>query len=398
MQLAVAAGWFTLACAAPEPKVFSAPPFDPLDEGNDTIAVVSASPGTPVFGLSNRQRQLFARGLLVFDDSFSSVRGLGPLFNSASCGECHEDPVLGGPGDEVEVHVSNFTGSSCETLDALGGPVVQQDAIPELQDLGIVSEDTPQGATGTGLRSTPAVFGMGLLDAVSDQTIKAIARLRWPDGVHGRAAILPDGRVGRFGRKATTARLFDFNAGAFFNEMGVTNPLNPVEGTNAGKPLPPNVDLAPDPELDAASLEATDMFVRVLSPVAPLPLTGEARRGRQLFRQVRCTSCHLPVLITGNASIRALRFRLFRAYSDLLLHDLGDENADMCNGVANPNEFRTQPLMGIRFQEAFMHDGASETIQDAIQRHGGEASVIRDRFFGLTPSDQAAVVAFVLSL
>jgi CxxC motif-containing protein (DUF1111 family) len=81
-----------------------------------------------------------------------------------------------------------------------------------------------------------------------------------------------------------------------------------------------------------------------------------------------------------------------------LLHDPGDGNGDICDGGAAPNEFRTQPLMGIRFQEGFMHDGAAETIEAAIQRHGGAAAIIRDRFFNLIPSDQAAVVAFVRSL
>jgi CxxC motif-containing protein (DUF1111 family) len=106
----------------------------------------------------------------------------------------------------------------------------------------------------------------------------------------------------------------------------------------------------------------------------------------------------VPILLTGNSSIPALRFRWFRAYTDLLLHDMGPGLADMCNGVATPSEFRTQPLTGMQFLDMFMHDGASPTIQDAIQRHGGEASAARDRFLGLTPSDQAALIAFVQSL
>jgi CxxC motif-containing protein (DUF1111 family) len=233
---------------------------------------------------------------------------------------------------------------------------------------------------------------------VSDRTIQALARVRYRDGVHGRPANLPNGRVGRFGRKASVASLAEFNAGAFFNEMGITNRLNPFEGTVAGTPLQPGVDPAPDPELDAASLAAADAFVRFLTPVAPVPATPESRLGAQLFARIRCTSCHVPVLPTGYNPIRALSGRRIRAYTDLLLHDMGPEEADQCNGVARPEEFRTQPLMGMQFLDMFMHDGLAETIEEAIQRHGGEGLAARARFFGLTPGDQAALVAFVSGL
>jgi CxxC motif-containing protein (DUF1111 family) len=335
----------------------------------------------------------------VFATEFTPETGLGPLFNAVSCLECHEEPSIGGHGDEVEVHVSAFHAGSCNTLDALGGPVVQQHATPALERvLGIQIEPTPEGFTGTGFRSAAPLFGLGLLDAVSDRTLLYLARIRYPDGVHGRAAVLPDRRVGRFGRKATEASLTAFNAGAFFNEMGITNRLNPIEGTVAGQPLPADVDPAPEPEIDAASLAATDAFVHLLAPPAGQRLTEETRHGRELFHQIRCTSCHIPILPTGSSPFRALRYKLVRVYSDLLLHDLGPENADICNGVATPSEFRTQPLMGMQHLEFYMHDGKAESIEAAIQRHGGEAATARDRFSGLVPSDQAALVAFVESL
>ena len=391
---------FSLACNA-EPRTSLEPPaFDPTDPLTDTVAVVASIPGSPLPGLSHNEMRLFQAGMRVFSDSFTPAMGLGPLFNSKACGQCHEDPVLGGPGDEVEVHATAFhPGAACQLLEAAGGPVVQQDATPELQALGILREPVPAGATDTGLRKSPAVFGLGLLDEVSDRSIIALSRIHYPDGVHGRPAILPSGRVGRFGRKANTASLSDFNAGAFFAEMGITNRLHPVEGTIAGQPLPPGVDLfTPEPEVDDASLRAADLFVRFLAPVRSAPLTDEARHGRWLFRDIHCTSCHIPVLVTGYSRTAALRFKRIRAYTDLLLHDMGPEEADICDGVATPSEFRTQPLMGIRFQDGYMHDGESETIDDAIQRHGGEAATIRDRFLNLIPSDRAAVVAFVLSL
>ena len=262
--------------------------------------------------------------------------------------------------------------------------MVQQHTTPELlAAMGIDKEPDIPGATATGLRKSPLIFGMGLIDAVPDQLIRLLARIRYRDGVHGRAAVLPNGRVGRFSRKATTASLEEFNAGAYFNEMGVTNRFNPIEGTVGGTPFGAGVDLAPEPEIDATSLAASNTFVKLLGPVAPSPLSAETRFGRFLFYKIGCAECHIPLLRTGNSPVAALRFRWFRAYTDLLLHDLGQENADICNGVATPSEFRTQPLIGMQFVDAFMHDGASVTIQQAIQRHGGEGSAARAKFLGL---------------
>lgn len=391
------AACFVLGCTA-EPK-FSDNPAAPGDSTSEPLVVTVSSPGQALPGLTQRELALFGQGLQTFATPFTPATGLGPLFNSNSCVACHDDPAPGGYGDSTEVHVTAWHGgASCDVLSTNGGPVVQQHATPELAALGILAEPTPAGGTGTGLRSTSLIFGLGLIDAVSDRTIRQLARIRYPDGVHGRAAELPNGRVGRFGRKASIASLDEFNAGAYFNEMGVTNALNPIEGTVAGQPLVPGVDLAPEPEVDAASLAATSAFVKFLGTVAPAPLTEQTRFGRALFYEVRCTTCHIPLLRTGNSPARALRDKWFRIYSDLLLHDMGAQEADICNGVAGPSDFRTQPLNGMRFLDMFMHDGVSKTVEEAIRRHGGEASSSRDRFLGLDPQEQAALVAFVQAL
>ncbi len=60
-------------------------------------------PGDPLRGLNRAERDRFAQGKVIFDSNFTPETGLGPLFNSTGCGECHEDPAKGGTGDEVEV-------------------------------------------------------------------------------------------------------------------------------------------------------------------------------------------------------------------------------------------------------------------------------------------------------
>jgi len=86
------------------------------------------------------------------------------------------------------------------------------------------------------------------------------------------------------------------------------------------------------------------------------------------------------------------------AYTDLLLHDMGPTLADICLGLATPSEFRTEPLMGLRFSEKFLHDGRAGTIEEAIRLHGGEAVASRDRFATLPPADREALLAFLKQL
>ena len=108
------------------------------------------------------------------------------------------------------------------------------------------------------------------------------------------------------------------------------------------------------------------------------------RHARLLFRSVGCAGCHTPTLFTGPNAVFALRFRAVNAYSDFLLHDMGPELSDICLNQAAPEEFRTEPLMGLRFKTEFLHDSRAASIDEAIRLHGGEASRGRDRFIALS--------------
>src|ERR1041385_548335 len=225
--------------------------------------------GEPLAELTPDQRAQFLEGKKVFQRVFEPKDGLGPLFNGNSCAECHETPVVGGVGDEVEIHATRFVPpSSCDPLFQQGGPVIQQDATPLLRALGIEKEPIPQGATAQARRSTPPVFGFGLVDAIPEATVllHEDPHDQNGDGIFGRANRTIDGRVGRFGRKAAVATLMDFNAGAFPQEMGVTTPLSPVEETINDKPVPPETDPAPDPEITIEDIEKVTTFTRFLAP------------------------------------------------------------------------------------------------------------------------------------
>ncbi len=363
------------------------------------------APGESLRGLTSAEQARFESGRVVFDRVFTPATGLGPLFNASACAECHEDPVSGGTGDEVERHATAFhpegPGRACDELPAFGGPVFQDSVTPLLRAvLGIDREPVPPTATATAARTTPDVLGFGLLDAVPDSAILALADPddRNADGISGRPNRFFDGSLGRFGRKALVPNLRGFNDGAFQIEQGITNPSVPVEGTVGGQPLPAGTDPAAEPELQANDLVLTDAFVRLLAPPTPLKQSSEARAGREVFSRIGCATCHVPTLRTGDNPIGALKNKEVAAYTDLLLHDMGPETADICFGLATPREFRTEPLMGLRLATQFLHDGRAKTPEQAIELHGGEGAKARDLFAALPPGEKAALVAFLKTL
>ena len=379
----------------------ASPSTGPAPRAADPLLSAVVEPGGPLPGVTLQQRALFARGRGVFQTEFTPETGLGPLFNNNACSQCHEDPVVGGIGEELERHATAFRAPACDDLGPQGGPVIQDSVTPALHAaLAIEREAVPVQATDSAVRTTPSLLGFGLLEAVPDAKILALADPldRNGDGISGRPNRTADGRLGRFGRKAQIATLREFNAGAFVNEMGITSPTEPREQTVAGAPLPPGVDLTPDPELSQDAVDATTAFVRLLAPPAPLPRGFVEQRGRLTFILIGCAGCHVPTLVTGFNRVAALNVKIVSAYTDLLLHDMGPGLADICLGHARPAEFRTEPLMGLRFKTSFLHDGRAPTIAAAITLHAGEATRTRNRFLALSPLARAALLRFLSGL
>ena len=358
--------------------------------------------GGPLRGLSDDERARFFAGLGVFAQEFTPEQGLGPLFNGNACAECHDDPVVGGNGDELETHIAApVAGGACDLLLDRGGPVFQLKATPALtRVLGITREPLPPDSIVRSTRSSPDVMGFGLLDAVPEKTILALADSadKNRDGISGRVNRFLDGRVGRFGRKGFVSSLDVFNAGAFVIEMGVTNPGSLVEESIGGAPVPPAADSLPEPEMGGEALAVAQDYVKFLAPPPTVPLTSRAEQGRKLFNKYGCASCHTPALQTGPNRVKALDRKTVYAYTDLLLHDMGPERADICLGLASPSEFRTEPLMGMRFVKRFMHDGKATTPEEAIEMHGGEGARSREKFRKASSRDREALMEFLRSL
>lgn len=353
--------------------------------------------------------------------------GLGPAFNVTFCGGCHEKPTPGGSAGLYR----NFFLAGRLTADGaflFGESFGESGGVLRSYFYGegdTARPDVPETTTIFAQRAAIPIFGTGLLALLDDAEILARADPddEDGDGISGRANF-DRGFVGRFGRKSQTVSIEGFIRGPLFNHMGVTtDPLTdeqraqlPVDSSLAsiaegggeiaapgdGKLGPHLQAAAPDgpttdndgvadPEMSGDDLFDLISFVMLLAAPEFEELTERSSRGRGLFHEASCDACHTPRLQGPHGPIGP--------YSDLLLHDMGEELADgIVMGLADGSEFRTQPLWGIAATGPYLHDGRAETISEAILTHGGEAQGSRDAYAAFSESDRNDVVEFLLSL
>jgi CxxC motif-containing protein (DUF1111 family) len=264
-------------------------------------------------------------------------------------------------------------GAGCDLLTGAGGENIRTRSTALLREHGIERERVPVEATEVARFVVPFLFGLGLAEAVPAATLEALSDPEDGDGdgISGRLARVTDGRPGRFGRKSDFATLADFNAGAFFLEMGPTNLLHSGPESVNGQLLPAGVDPAEDPEVGEETLGLVADYVRFLAPLdRRLPdekaALDEVSRGESLFRTTGCASCHVPVLETGDHPVEALANKAVAFYSDLLLHDLGPQASGVCGPDAAPWEYRTGILMGVGLRQLFLHNGEASSLEEAI--------------------------------
>lgn len=375
--------------------------------------------------------EVFARGEAVAARSFTPEEGLGPEFNVTSCGHCHERPVLGGGAPRYRdfwIHGQRLNGAYIDPPADDQGFIVHSFSLEE--DGARPAINGRDNSSFFARRNPVPIFGTGLIAEIDPEAILANADPEDEDGdgISGRVNC-PGGFIGRFGRKAQTANIEGFIRGPIFNHMQIsTDPLPedllaelPVPSNTEGVDLtrfqcPPDIvglsadvrrqgqkqaaapgvalvdeDDVPDPELPPSGLfdvVAWNMLLAVPAPDAP---TAQTERGGELFEAVGCASCHIPALESPDG--------LVPLYSDLLLHDMGEEMADGLEMVfASGSEFRTQPLWGVAAVAPYLHDGRADTLDEAIRWHGGEARAARERYVALDEEDRGAVIAFLESL
>jgi CxxC motif-containing protein (DUF1111 family) len=302
--------------------------------------------------------------------------------------------------------VSRFDAASgCSLLEEDGGDLLQALVVPALFDAGIMPERIPESATAVVELRPPPLYGLGLVEAVEEAAIRDRADPRDVDGdgVSGRLATALEGSVGRFGAKGQHATLRGFITSALNGELGLTTTGHLSEQLLNGQALPEGSDPAPDPEVTEAQLVLLEAYVRFLAPTeARLPEESRARasvsEGARVFESIGCASCHTPTMLSGPHESAALDQRRFRLYSDLLLHDMGSDLADICAPGVMPSEWMTTRLVGLGYRTEFMHNRRAQGLEAAILLHGGEGGSSRDAYQGLDSVSREQLMDFLRSL
>ena len=207
--------------------------------------------------------------------------------------------------------------------------------------------------------------------------------------------------IGRLGVKARIATMDDFTADAFQGDMGITSPLRPVEFRN---PDDLADDMRPGVDVGLKSVNVRANYIRLLA----IPVRVAQPQAAALFEQAQCSSCHVPSLRTrADYPIAQLSDVDAPIYTDLLLHDMGRELADGLpadsggDGTATSFEWRTSPLIGLRFNNTFLHDGRAKSVEQAILSHRGEGSEANDAvdaFEALDDEQRESLLRFVEAL
>lgn len=408
-------------------------------------------------GISNEESGQFVVGNSLFEQNWVTAPasttardGLGPFFNARACSSCHFKDGRGralafdgelNTGFLVQMSVPGASETQAPTPHPMYGPQFQDQAIlGQLPDgsVQVIWEDVNgtyddgtaytlrkpnydfvnlnYGALGNiqfSPRVAPQVIGLGLLEAVEESTILAMADESDVngDGISGKPNYVLEHRtgqlkLGRFGWKANQPSLEQQNAGAFVNDMGLTNPIF----TEAFCPPTVDCDALADggnPEVPEASLEKVTTYTRLLAvPGRRDYETQEVLRGKQSFLTIGCGDCHRPSLNTGStAAFSVLENQTIRPFTDLLLHDMGPGLADgRPEFRATGQEWRTPPLWGIGLIETvnehtnLLHDGRARNMEEAILWHGGEAETAKDKFKALSQTEREELLLFLKSL
>jgi len=397
---------------------------------------------------------MFNRNWVTAPSSTVAADGLGPTYNAVSCSSCHFLDGRGRPPEPGEAMLSALVRLSVPGADPHGGPAPEPSYGGQLNPHGILDvpgegtvvltweevpghyddgtayslrrptirfEDLAFGAMAadvmTSLRVAPQNPGLGLLELVPEAEILAQADPDDADGdgVSGRANRVWDVaagevRLGRFGWKANQPGLRQQSAGAFLGDIGITTSLFPAQNCTSAQAACASAPTGDDPggaELDDDKLKNVTYYGFTLAAPGRRHFRDETvLRGKQVFHDLGCAGCHAPVLHTGaSTDFPELANLTIRPYTDLLLHDLGDDLADgRPDFLADGHEWRTPPLWGIGlFQvvnghELYLHDGRARGVAEAVLWHGGEAEASADGFRALPRDDREALVAFLESL
>ncbi|MFT3904871.1 MAG: di-heme oxidoredictase family protein [Steroidobacteraceae bacterium] len=351
--------------------------------------------------------------------------GLGPLYNAASCDACHNEgarsqgPAGNGPlgsGRAPDGLILQLQGpgrsadaGAGDAPDPVYGHVLNTAAIEGQPPEAVIDIEyrarNGRYADGTSWqlrephyritklvngplaartlikpRLAPALFGVGLLQAVPAQAGRSAERFGWQGAAHS---------------------VEDQTARAFSREMGLSSAQRPHDDCSAAQSACRTAPDGGEPEVSSEFMAALVAFQQWLAvPLAAVPALP-TERGAALFADSGCVACHAPSLplpgIDGLTQIHA--------YTDLRRHDLGAALADQrVDGSRVASRWRTAPLWGManalrpNRSLGLMHDGRARSIEEAILWHDGEAYAARQRFEQLPAAQRAILCEWIARL
>ena len=314
--------------------------------------------GDPLPGLSAVQLQRFQLGKAGFEAEESDTDGIGPVFNARSCVACHDLPKTGGGSQGLSTRFGAIHNGRYDSLVELGGPTIQTQGAKGVDGFQFVGEVIPKEATIVARRRANPLFGLGLVDNVPDASfyLEMFLQSFFTPETAGRPNVVLDLRsgdwtVGRFGWKAGIGSLFDFAADAYKDEMGITvlGSIRDDDGRLVSEENAPQGDvtqlafnLVESPnEPDDLDIVGFNDFMTLLAPPPTHVMSGQARQGKEIFRQIGFADCHQPTMRTGRNAIAALDRVAFQPYSDFLLHDMSALGDGLEQGWARGSEMRT---------------------------------------------------------
>jgi CxxC motif-containing protein (DUF1111 family) len=258
------------------------------------------------------------------------------------------------------------------------------------------------------------MIGLGLLEAIDESDLVALEDLsdQNNDGISGKANYVWDMnsmsvKLGRFGWKCNQPSLMQQVAGAFVGDLGIKSFLFPTENHTDQQTECIGLPDGGTTEIETDDLMKVVLYASSLAVPARRNVSNpKVREGMELFTKLNCTGCHTPTFVTGaNHSLTYLNNQHIHPFTDLLLHDMGNELADgRPDYMADGNEWRTQPLWGLGListvngHSFLLHDGRARSIEEAILWHGGEAEQSKNEFKALSKNEREALIQFLNSL
>lgn len=385
--------------------------------------------------------------------------GLGPLFNTNGCQNCHIKDGRGHPPEANDTHaVSMLVRLSIPAMTPEQKKAYIKDGvIPEptyggqLQDFAL-QDQTPEGQikitytdvpvkftdgtevvlrkpkleitdlgygdmhpdTQFSARVAPPMIGLGLLESIPDATLEAWADEydKNADGISGKTNRVWDVQkndfaIGRFGWKAGQPTLMQQNAAAFNGDVGLTSRLFPNENCTSHQSLCADLPNGGQPEVSDKILNFVEFYSQHLAvPIRRNVNDEQVVLGQKLFASAGCESCHKTNVKTAKREgLPALSEQTIHPYTDMLLHDMGEGLADhRPEYLASGTEWRTPPLWGIGYTQEvnghtyFLHDGRARNLMEAVLWHGGEAEAAKSKVLTFNQKERDALIAFLNSL